>query len=80
LATLHVVAAPGDEASAPFMTRETSGTRSITRIQVDGTGGLASLTWWPRRSAASIDPAEPGARLALELVASAAALTEGRPT
>jgi len=80
LPTLHVAVRPGDEASAPFMTRELSGTRSITQVRVDGSRSLASLAWWPRRAAGPIDPAQPAAALELPLTASAAVLTDGRPT
>ena len=72
LPTLHLVAPAGDEASAPFMTRERSATRSVTQVRVDGSRNVASLLWWPRRGTAVIDPASPGASLSLELAPSAA--------
>jgi len=80
LPTLHAVAPAGDDAAAPFMTRDTSATRSITQIRVDGPDGKVSLTWWPRRATGPIDPAHPGASLSLELIAAAAALTNESPT
>ncbi len=69
LPTLHVVTAAGDEARAPFMTRAGSATRSITQVRVEAVHGVASLLWWPRRAAESIEPAVPGASLVLGLVA-----------
>lgn len=71
LPTLHMLAPAGAEASAPFMTRETSATRSITQLRVDGARGLATLAWWPRAGAGPIDPAHPGSVAVLELVAAA---------
>jgi hypothetical protein len=67
LPTYHVVVGAGDEASAPFMTRETSATRSITQIRIDAAHRVASLVWWPRRGTAVIDPAVPGASLDLPI-------------
>ena len=72
LPTLHLIAEAGDEATAPFMTREKSATRSITQVRVDGQRQVASLVWWPRHGVASIDPKTPGASLNLELAPSAA--------
>ena len=72
LPTLHLVVPQGDEANAPFMTRKTSATRSITQVRIDGTSPAASLVWWPRQGAAVIDPAHPGASLLLPLVPAAA--------
>jgi len=70
-------AAAGDEASAPFMTRPESATRSVTQVRVDGSRGVASLVWWPRRGLAAIDPATPGASFDLELAASVAVTAGG---
>jgi hypothetical protein len=69
LPTLHVVASAGDEARAPFMTRAKSATRSITQVRVDAVQGVATLLWWPRHEADSIEPTTPGASLVLGLVA-----------
>jgi hypothetical protein len=79
LPTMHVDVPSGDEAIAPFMTRGRSATRSITQVRVDGPRGQASLSWWPRRSAASFDPAVPFVSVGFELAASAV-LSEGRTT
>jgi len=76
LPTFHLVAGAGDEASAPFMTRETSATRSITQVRIDGTTSMASLVWWPRRGTAVIDPAQPGAALTLAIAPGAALVAE----
>lgn len=78
LPTLHLVAGAGDEGSAPFMTRETSATRSITQVRIDAASPVASLVWWPRRGAAIIDPTKPGASLQLELAPGAALVAEDR--
>ncbi len=78
LPTLHLVAPAGDEASASFMTRETSATRSITQVTVDGSGQVASLAWWPRYGVANIDPGSPGACLDLELAPLAAFAVDDR--
>ena len=76
LPTLHLVAPAGDEATAPFMTREKSATRSITQVRVDGSGQVASLSWWPRHGVAGIDPKNPSVSLELELAAAAAFAAE----
>jgi hypothetical protein len=78
LPSFHVVANAGDEARAPFMTRDTSATRSITQVSIDSAQRRASLTWWPRRGTAAIDPAVPGAAVDLPLASVAAAAAEGR--
>jgi hypothetical protein len=67
LPTLHLLAPPGDQAAAPFMTRDTSATRSITQVRVDASRHVATLFWWPRHGVELIDPAHPGASLPLEL-------------
>ena len=72
LPTLHLVVSAGDEATAPFMTRQDSATRSVTQVRIDGSRGVASLSWWPRSGIAVIDPARPGASLDIELAAPAA--------
>jgi hypothetical protein len=76
LPAFHVVVAAGDEASAPFMTRPDSATRSVTQVRVDASRGVASLAWWPRRGLAMIDPAQPAASLEIELAASAALIAD----
>jgi hypothetical protein len=73
---LHLLAPPGDETRSPFMTRDTSATRSITRIRVDGDRLEATLTWWPRLGGSTIDPESPGAEVGLALVAPSAAVGE----
>jgi hypothetical protein len=78
LPTFHLVAGKGDEASAPFMTRQTSATRSITQVRIDGARSLASLVWWPRRGTEVIDPTEPGASLSLALTQGGAFVSEDR--
>ena len=80
LPALHLVARAGEEASAPFMTRERSATRSITQVRVDGPRGAASLTWWPRVAAAPIDPAQSGVLVEFALDSAAALLAEQRLT
>jgi hypothetical protein len=70
--TLHLRAAPGAEASAPFMTRERSATRSITQVRVLASRQLASLTWWPRHATDPVDPSTPAASIELELQPAAA--------
>ena len=72
LPTLHLVAPAGEEATASFMTRETTATRSITQVRVDSFGQVASLSWWPRHGVAAIDSENPGASLKLELAPAAA--------
>jgi Transport and Golgi organisation 2 len=78
LPTLHVRAPAGDEARAPFMTRDASATRSITQVRVDASRGLASLSWWPRGDRAAVDPEQPAAVLELPLALSAAMFAERR--
>jgi hypothetical protein len=78
LPTLHLQAAPGDEASAPFMTRETSATRSITQVRVEAERQLATLTWWPRNGTAALEPAHPAVSVDLELQPSAVLAAEDR--
>jgi hypothetical protein len=80
LPTLHLVAEAGDEARAPFMTRERSATRSITQVRVDGSRGVGTLVWWPRRGAAAIDPGSPAASLDFALASSPAELAQDRLT
>ena len=80
LPTRHLTARAGDEANAPFMTRDRSATRSITQVRVDVSRTAASLTWWPRAAAAPIDPARSGASVELALVSAAALLAEQRLT
>jgi hypothetical protein len=79
LPTLHLAVDPGDEAKAPFMTREHSATRSITQVRVDGSRGVASLAWWPRAGVAAIDPRRPAASVELALASSTAVLAQDRP-
>jgi hypothetical protein len=76
LPTFQVAVAPGDEASAPFMTRAESATRSVTQVRVDASRGVASLTWWPRVGLAMIDPDRPAASLEIELAAPAALIAD----
>lgn len=64
----QIAAHQGDEAKAPFMTREHSGTRSVTQVRVDARRAVVSLAWWPRREAASIDPSRPAASLELPMM------------
>ena len=78
LPTLHLIAEKGYEATAPFMTREKSATRSITQVRVDAEGHVASLSWWPHSGIASLDPKTPGASLKLDLVPAAAFASNGR--
>jgi len=78
--TLHLVARAGDEATAPFMTRDQSATRSITQVRVDASRAAASLTWWPRAARAPVDPAQSGAIVELALDPAAALLAEQRLT
>ena len=66
---LHLRAEPGQERSAPFMTRTRSATRSITQIHVLPGSGEARLTWWPRPAGGDVDPHHPGASLGLALTA-----------
>jgi len=80
LPTLHFSVAPGEERSAPFMTRELGATRSISQVRVDGAAGAATLSWWPRRAATPVDPASPGSALSFDLVTGDALLAEGRQT
>ncbi len=80
LPTLHLAAEAGEEAKAPFMTREHSATRSITQVRVDGSRAVASLVWWPRAGAAAIDPGSPAASLELALASSSAVTSQGRLT
>jgi hypothetical protein len=78
LPSYHVVAEQGDEANAPFMTRDTSATRSITQVRIDASRRVASLVWWPRHGAAAIDPAVPGASLTLPIAPVEAPAARGR--
>ena len=79
LPSFHVVAGAGDEASAPFMTRETSATRSITQVRINAARSVASLVWWPRRGTAVIDPAFPGASFNLSIAPVGVLAAEDRP-
>jgi len=78
LPALHFVVPDGEEARAPFMTRELSATRSVTQVRLDGSRGVASLVWWPRRASAPLDPAHPGASLEIELAPAYPLPTESR--
>jgi hypothetical protein len=78
LPTLHLLAPAGDEATASFMTRKTSATRSITRVRVDASAQVASLVWWPRHGILGIDSRNPGASLSLELASAEAFAGEDR--
>ena len=69
LPALHLLAPPGQEDSAPFMTRPKSATRSISLVRVDDERALAQLIWWPRSGSHPIEADRPGARLELPLVA-----------
>ena len=75
---LHLLAPAGLEASAPFMTRERSATRSITQVRVTpGEGAAAELRWWPRRGTDSIDVSSPSSFLVLPLSPAAFASEAG---
>jgi hypothetical protein len=76
--SLHLLAPAGQEAVAPFMTRKSSGTRSITQVRVDTARSVASLIWWPRGEADEIDPSMPCASLDLELAPSPVLPAENR--
>ncbi len=68
LPLLHLEVPEGEQASAAFMTRDRSATRSITQIRVDLARGLAHLAWWPRKAGApSVDAASPEAVVDLAL-------------
>jgi hypothetical protein len=69
LPTVHLAAPPGEEASAPFMTRPKSATRSITMVSVDAGRSVARLSWWPRPTTGAVDPGRPGALLEMALSA-----------
>ena len=68
LPLFQVVTGAGDEAKAPFMTRDASATRSVTQVRVETERRTASLSWWPRSGRDPIAPAGPGAALDLDLV------------
>lgn len=72
--TLHLHAPAGEEASAPFMTRPKSATRSITQVRVDAARQLAELIWWPRPAAGTIEPARPAAAFGLPMAVGAPAV------
>jgi hypothetical protein len=78
--TFLLAAPAGDEASAPFMTREASATRSVTQVRVDAERKRAWLVWWPRHGVAGIDPARPAAIVDLELQPSTPVAVEDRDT
>jgi hypothetical protein len=69
LPALHLLAPPGQEDSAPFMTRSKSATRSISMVQVDEERSLARLVWWPRSGSDPIEPDRPGKSLDIPLIA-----------
>lgn len=71
LPKFHVHAPPGDEASAPFMTRAKSATRSVTQVRVDAARRTAELIWWPRPGSGTIEPAQPGGVFGLPLAEAA---------
>jgi len=75
LPLFQVATVDGDEAKAPFMTRDTSATRSVTQVRVETDRRTASLSWWPRPGRGPISPARPGAALDLDLVAANGGLT-----
>jgi hypothetical protein len=78
---LHVLAPPGLESSAPFMTREHSATRSITQVRVmPGEDAAAELRWWPRRGADPIDLSSPSSSLVLPLTPAAAGVASKAPS
>jgi hypothetical protein len=66
---LHLLAPHGEEAVAPFMTRGTSATRSITVVRVEAERGTARLVWWPRATSDRIEAARPGGEIEMPLVA-----------
>lgn len=69
---LHLLAPPGLETSAPFMTRDRSATRSITQVRVTlQDGASAELRWWPREGADPIDLSSPSSSLVLPLTPAA---------
>jgi hypothetical protein len=72
-------APPGEEARSPFMTRDTSATRSITTIRVEPDRAEAKLVWWPRHAASKIDPSVPEPKSASRWLAPSAAVGEAPP-
>jgi len=78
LPALHLSAPTGEEASAPFMTRELSATRSVTQVRVDLDRAVATLTWWPRKGSDAVDPDAPGAISTLAIGASESPVPERR--
>lgn len=66
--TVHLLAPAGEEASAPFMTREKSGTHSISQVRVADGAPEATLSWWPRTGKAAIDPGVPGATITIPML------------
>lgn len=64
--TLHLLAPPGEEDRAPFMTRDRSATRSVGQVRVRA-GSRAELRWWPRAGRGPVDTAAPAAALDLPL-------------
>ena len=78
---LHLLAPPGLEASAPFMTREHSGTRSITQVRLTpGEDAAAELRWWPRRGMETIDLSSPSSALVLPLTPASATVSAKAPS
>jgi transport and Golgi organization protein 2 len=69
---LHLLAPPGEEPSAPLMTRPDAATRSITQVHVVANAGEARLRWWPRLSGKELDLHHPAAVMSLALAAPSA--------
>lgn len=69
---LHLFAPPGEEPSAPLMTRPDAATRSITQVRVAAKAGEAWLRWWPRLEGRTPDPHHPAVVMSLALAAPSA--------
>lgn len=67
LPAFNLLEAAGAREQSPFMTRSFSGTRSVTRVEVDRERSLVGMRYWPRPGDGAIDPERRPAELELAL-------------
>ena len=60
---IHLLEDPERRDYSPWMTRERTGTRSLTQVEVDG--GRVAMRYWRREGGGRVDPATPTAEVAL---------------
>ncbi|HSO21647.1 MAG TPA: NRDE family protein [Chondromyces sp.] len=65
LPAFNLLEDPEAREQSPMMTRSFSGTRSVTRVEVDRERSLVGMRYWPRPGDGAIDPERPTAELEL---------------